>query len=142
MTETAVEPNVKLAVPFFNVTDMDVATRFYTEALGFKITKKWEPEGKLRWCWMELDGVAMMLQRRNLEKPAPAEPGANATISFQCKDALAIYNRVKAKGYDLEKPFVGNGMWVVTICDPDGFRLEFESITDVAEGTELNDLSA
>ena len=31
--------------------------------------------------------------------------------------------------------FVGNGLWVVTFLDPDGYRIEFESPTDVPEET-------
>ena len=33
------------------------------------------------------------------------------------------------------RPFVGNGMWVTSVEDPDGHRLEFESFTDVPEET-------
>jgi hypothetical protein len=35
------------------------------------------------------------------------------------------------------RPFVGNGYWVVELEDPDGYKLYFESPTDVAEGTVL-----
>ena len=28
-------------------------------------------------------------------------------------------------------------MWVTSLADPDGYRLEFESLTDVAEDTQL-----
>jgi hypothetical protein len=30
---------------------------------------------------------------------------------------------------------VGNGLWVVSLTDPDGYRLDFESPTDAPEGT-------
>ena len=29
-------------------------------------------------------------------------------------------------------------MWVFSVTDPDGYRLEFESPTDVPEGTEYS----
>jgi len=32
--------------------------------------------------------------------------------------------------------FVANGMWVTSITDSDGYRLDFESTTDVPEETE------
>ena len=60
--ETAIEPNVRQAVPFFGVTDIEQSVRFYVDGLGFKKTKEWTPEGKLRWCWLELDDAAIMLQ--------------------------------------------------------------------------------
>ena len=30
-------------------------------------------------------------------------------------------------------------LWVTSLIDPDGYRLEFESPTDVPEGTEYSD---
>jgi hypothetical protein len=30
-------------------------------------------------------------------------------------------------------------MWVTSLSDPDGYRVEFESQTDVPEGSTLND---
>ncbi len=35
----------------------------------------------------------------------------------------------------MKEPFVGNGMWVVVLNDPDGYHLDFESITDIPEET-------
>jgi hypothetical protein len=35
-------PNVRQAVPFFNVKDIEVSLRFYVEGLGFTITRHWE----------------------------------------------------------------------------------------------------
>ena len=36
-------------------------------------------------------------------------------------------------------PFVGNGMWVTSLRDPDGYSVEFESQTDVSEDTTFDD---
>ena len=36
--------NVKQAVPFFNVTDIDASLRFYVDGLGFRLANKWTPE--------------------------------------------------------------------------------------------------
>ena len=62
--------NIKQAVPFFRVTDMESSLRFYVGGLGFTIKRQWVPEGgehypsdgKIRWCWLELGGAAIMLQ--------------------------------------------------------------------------------
>jgi catechol 2,3-dioxygenase-like lactoylglutathione lyase family enzyme len=37
--------NVKQAVPFFGVTDMEVSLRFYVDGLGFTMTRRWIPDG-------------------------------------------------------------------------------------------------
>ena len=38
--ESIASANVKQAVPFFGVTDMEASLRFYVEGLGFKM-KRW-----------------------------------------------------------------------------------------------------
>src|SRR4030095_6883619 len=62
LREFELTSNVKQAVPFFNVTDIDASLRFYVDGLGFQLTNEWTPEGRIRWCWLELDEVAVMLQ--------------------------------------------------------------------------------
>ena len=127
------EPNVRQAVAFFPVANIEASLRFYVDGLGFTMTKRWIDEGKLRWCWLELGDAALMLQESRTE----GKVGEGVTICFICEDALAIYHAAIAKGIAASRPFVGNGMWVTSLADPDGYRLDFESVTDVAEETEL-----
>jgi hypothetical protein len=35
----------------------------------------------------------------------------------------------------VKTPFVGNRLWVTQLVDPDGYKLDFESPTDVPEET-------
>ena len=140
-TQTKIEANVQQAVPFFRVSSMETSLRFYVDGLGFAMTKKWTPDGdgKIRWCWLEHGNAALMLQEYRKEGPnswtAESKVGVGVSICFQCKDALAIYKEVKARGIEAQRPFVGNGMWVTSVQDPDGYRLEFESFTNVPEET-------
>ena len=136
-------PNIRQAVPFFGVKDIAASLRFYVDGLGFKVTRHWEPEGRIRWCWLELDGVAVMLQeywRDGRPGGWPVGPlGQGVSICFMCADAIAVYRDVKARGIQPSKPFVGNGCWVTSFVDPDGYRLDFESPTDVPEDTVYSD---
>jgi hypothetical protein len=57
------------------------------------------------------------------------------------RDAMAF---VTASDHAVDVPlrerlpfFVGNGLWVTSFADPDGYRLDFESPTDVPEDTKL-----
>jgi lactoylglutathione lyase len=50
-----------------------------------------------------------------------------------CVDAIAVYHQAKARGLEPSRPFVGNSLWVTSLVDPDGYRLDFESPTDVPE---------
>jgi hypothetical protein len=60
------------------------------------------------------------------------------SVCFVCKDALAIYREATARGIEASRPFVGNGMWVTSLTDPDGYRIDFESKTDVPEETQYS----
>jgi lactoylglutathione lyase len=132
--------NIRLAVPFFMVSDMETSLRFYREGLGFKLTNEWTPRGKIEWCWLQRDAVSIMLQEpRSRNADQLVQPGGGVTISYQCADALALYHEFKEKGLTISEPFVGNGMWVVGLKDPDGYRLEFESLTDVLEETKYSE---
>ena len=135
--------NVRQAVPFFMVSDIAESLRFYVDGLGFRMTNQWIDEGKLRWCWLELGDAALMLQEPRKEGHDSWVPGGKVgvgvSICFTCEDALAIYRDVISRGVRASKPFVGNRMWVTSVSDPDGYRIEFESRTDVAEDTEYSE---
>jgi lactoylglutathione lyase len=131
-------PNLQLAVPFFMVRDMELSLNFYVEKLGFTLTNQWTPRGKIEWCWLQREQVAFMLQQPRTNDHwlySLEESGKGISICFQCTDALALYHEFTAKGVEIREPFVGNNMWVVAFKDPDGYYLDFESPTDVAEET-------
>jgi lactoylglutathione lyase len=140
---TKTEANVKQAVPFFWVHDMDASLRFYVEGLGFTVTTRWVDDGKLRWCWLELGDAAIMLQEfwkggQHANLPE-GEVGQGVTICFICKDAVAIWRELVARGVAAKRPFVGNRMWVTQVTDPNGYDLLFESPTDAPEESVLSD---
>jgi catechol 2,3-dioxygenase-like lactoylglutathione lyase family enzyme len=138
MSATAAS-NVEQAVPFFGVTDIEASLRFYVDGLGFTLTRQWAPGGRIRWCWLELGAAAVMLQeywKDGRPGGSPAGPlGQGVSICFMCRDAIAIYHEAIARGLAASTPFVGNHLWVTSLVDPDGYRLDFESPTDVPEGT-------
>lgn len=137
------QANSLQAVPFFAVSDMAASVHYYVDGLGFEMTRKWIDEGQLRWCWLERGGAALMLQQFRREGHDSWMPegkvGQGVSICFICQDALAIYHEVTARGIKASRPFVSNGMWNFGVSDPDGYRLEFESDTDVPEGTPLTE---
>ena len=135
-------PSIKQAVPFFAVSNIEASVRYYVDGLGFEMTRQWIDEGKLRWCWLQRGGAALMLQEFRTEGHDSWTPGGKVgegvTIYFICEDALAIYREVSARGIQASKPFVGNGTWVTSLSDPDGYRLALESVTDAPEETEYS----
>ena len=133
--------NVKQAVPFFMVKDMDASLNFYVNGLGFQMTENWIDREKIKWCWLTIDSTAIMLQeyeeKNNMRKE---KVGEGVEIFFICEDALAIYRQLISNGIQASEPFVGNKMWVVQVKDPDGYKISFESFTDVAEETKYSEL--
>ena len=132
--------NVRQAVPFFMVKDMKASINFYVKGLGFSIAESWFDNGKLKWCWLVIGSAALMLQeydeKNNMSKE---KPGEGVEVFFICEDALAIYTQITLNGVAASEPFVGNKMWVVPVKDPDGYKISFESFTDVPEETKYSE---
>jgi catechol 2,3-dioxygenase-like lactoylglutathione lyase family enzyme len=145
-TETKTATNVKQAVPFFGVSNIEESVRYYVDGLGFEMTRKWVDGGKLRWCWLEHGDAALMLQEFWKEGHHANVPegklGAGVSICFICEDAVEFYREVTSRGIQASRPFVGNGMWVTSLSDPDGYRIDFESYTDVPEETQYSETEA
>jgi lactoylglutathione lyase len=139
--------NVKQAVPFFGVTNMEASLRFYVDGLGFKMKRQWipdraedNPDGRIRWCCLQLGDAAIMLQEFRPGGWPKETLGTGVNVCFQCEDALALYREFKSRGVQTRKrPFVGNRLWVVLLADPDGYRIEFSSPTDAPEESELEE---
>jgi len=136
--EAAIKSNVKQAVPLFAVSDIERSLRFYIDGLGFEQTNKWIDHGKLRWCWLQLSGAAIMLEefaKKEHDLPPDEKVGIGVSIYFICEDALNIYREARSRNLMPKTPFVGNGMWVIELADPDGYRIFFESPTSEPEET-------
>ena len=130
--------NVKQAVPFFMVKNIDSSVDFYVNGLGFSMTESWVDQGKLKWCWLVKDGAALMLQEFNKANLPEEKSCEGVEIFFICEDALGIYDQITSNGILAAEPFVGNNMWVVSLRDPDGYKISFESFTDVPEETKYS----
>lgn len=75
--------NVKHAVPFFMVVNMDNSLNFYTKGLDFELKNKWEPGGKIEWCWLQLEtacNIGFSLGLTEFQYQAPGKPQALAAM--------------------------------------------------------------
>jgi catechol 2,3-dioxygenase-like lactoylglutathione lyase family enzyme len=138
--------NVSQVVPFFGVSSMDRSLHFYIDGLGFTMKHKWISDGKLRWCWLSLGGAALMLQEYWTDGHHTGRPDGKLSqgvwLCFICDDAVAIYREVTARGIEASEPQVGKAMWVTSLTDPDGYRIDFESTTETPEETKLSDVES
>lgn len=135
--------NLQEVVPFFWVRDIERTAAFYVDGLGFRMSKTWRDQGKLRWCRLERGDAAVMLQEFWSSGPHHNLPegkvGVGVTINFFCRDAVALWHEFQARGVAARRPAVGNGMWVTQVIDPDGYELFFESPAGAPEESVLPD---
>ena len=139
LTDATVASNVKQAVPFFNVTDIEASLRFYVDGLGFVRTKQWVPEGRVRWCWLQLGEAALMLQ----STLARWAQGGRPRGALGPRRHYLLHVRRRAD--HLPRPHLPRSLRDASLCwqwpvgylgdGPDGYRLDFESPTDVPEDT-------
>jgi catechol 2,3-dioxygenase-like lactoylglutathione lyase family enzyme len=136
--------NVKEVLPFLRVSDMARSVHYYVDGLGFAIKHRWDVDGKLCWCSLSLGGSTITLQefpsKGNDSWVPEGRVGVGVSLCFLCEDAIEIYREVVSRGFEASEPQVGNSMWVTSLVDPDDYRLEFESVTDVAEDTTLSEV--
>ena len=131
--------NLKQAVPFFMVINMTTSLDFYIKGLGFELKHKWEPDGRIEWCWLQFDDASVMMQEYRTNIPSEKR-GEGVSVCFICEDALKIYKEIISHGLSTSsEPFVGNNAWVIELKDPDGYNILFESPTDVPEGTKYSE---
>jgi lactoylglutathione lyase len=135
--------NITEVVPFLRVADMSASIHFYVDGLDARIARRWEPDGELRWCRLELGSSALMLQTFGSglrERASANQVGLGVSLAFQCADAVALYHDFRSRGVEASDPTVGNGLWNTSVTDPDGYVLEFASPTDMPEETRLSDM--
>jgi lactoylglutathione lyase len=108
---TVTTVNVKQAVPFFGVSNMESSLRFYVDGLGFKMKRWWipdqadgqddyKPDGRIRWCWLELGEAAIMLQEFLPERQPKETLGLDSTYVFSAKThwrSIASSSRVESR---------------------------------------------
>lgn len=119
---------------------MERSLRYYVDGLGFSLADKWVVEGQIRWCRLVLGGASIMLQEFLREMQPPGKLGEGVTIVFFCDDAVALWRDFRLREIEASEPQVGNGMWVTSLSDPDGYRIDFESDTDTPEEMKLSEL--
>jgi len=121
-------------VPFLGVTNMERSLQFYVGGLGATVDREWVVDGRIRWCRLGLGGVAIMLQEFGPGRAPEAPLGMGQSLNFTCRDALALYEAAQGAGLQaIREPQVGNGLWELGFADPDGYRINFASPTELPE---------
>lgn len=127
------------------VVNLEEYIRFYVDGLGFRETDRWQTDGQPTRCRLQYNETRLILSVLSQEKRQALQTedrrGQGVSIYHMCEDALAIYDAINTRGIaTAAEPFVGNRLWVVELTDPYGYRVTFESDTDVPEGTRLSQI--
>ena len=106
------------------VKDLDRSVAWYTDGLGFKISRRIERDGRLRGIAIEAGNVRLILNQDDGAKGWDRQKGLG--LSFQintAQDVDAIAAQVKARGttLDTEPKDMPWGARVFRVRDPDGF---------------------
>jgi catechol 2,3-dioxygenase-like lactoylglutathione lyase family enzyme len=109
------------------VHDQDVALKFYTETLGFKVLTDQPFTPTQRWIELSIPGADTGL---SLFTPEGQEDriGQFHSISFWCDDVFATAAIMKAKGATFgQDPKTEHWGTSAIFCDPDGNRFVLSS---------------
>lgn len=137
MQQTATENKIDIRgmAPYLQVYDMPTSISFYRDKLGFEIVSQSQPElgDDCGWVLLKLNGIELMLNTI-YEKPGrPITPDpvraighSDVAIYFGCPDVDALYEHLRSKGLDINKPHItGYGFKALSFNDPDGYGLCF-----------------
>ncbi len=114
--------------PLFVVRDISASLAFYRDVLGFTLLGTAESNGSTYWCRLQRGGACLMLQQ--LSSDSEFVPSRDA-FYFICDDADLMYAELRGRGLELESPSVAfYGMKQVTVPEPDGREIVFESPTE------------
>ncbi len=93
------EAKVQEAVPLLFVSEITQSIEFYCEGLGFEMTSKWNPNGQIKWCWLQHGGASLVLQAADEEEDiARVGQAEGVTFYFVCEDANTVHGEVTARG--------------------------------------------
>jgi len=116
----------------FHVADVEASIRFY-EALGFRVTRRWED-----WVRLDRDGAELVLQgdayiRGHEHYFTPhidrSPRGTGVEITIEVDDVDAIHAAAVAAGLRIVKP-IQDRSWKARdfrLADPDGFFIRITS---------------
>jgi catechol 2,3-dioxygenase-like lactoylglutathione lyase family enzyme len=116
--------------PLLNVADVEASLGFWRDLIGFAVTYRYEPDGRLMYASLQSGEVRLMLNGRGGD---PADRRARphyteAVLSFGVPSVHQLVRDLRAKGFDAPEPAAESyGLDEIVIRDPDGYEIAFTS---------------
>jgi catechol 2,3-dioxygenase-like lactoylglutathione lyase family enzyme len=122
-TPAHARPDVVDLVPFIHVSDVARAIRFW-EALGFRVVKRYEPNGRLEFAGLESTAAAKVMLAR-VDRPSERDPDQPAPgfLYLYTPDLDAFRKRLLEHGIEAGEITDGPGPGPnreMCVHDPDG----------------------
>ncbi|MGH7568469.1 MAG: VOC family protein [Gemmatimonadales bacterium] len=113
--------------PSFTVDDLQRSINWYSHALGFVVTDRWEENGRLVGVMLKAGSCQLGLSQDDFAKGRDRPKGVGFRVwCSTAQDIDALAERVRAYGGGgtiLEQPADRYGSRSFLVQDPDGFRL-------------------
>jgi len=115
---------LSLLAPSLTVDDVAKSLVWYTDILGFKVTQRWENEGRLMGVELEAGDVVVYLSQEDGAK-GPRVKGQGLRIYWYTKENIdRIADGIKARGGHLvSEPKDEWGVRSFSLVDPTGFLI-------------------
>jgi uncharacterized glyoxalase superfamily protein PhnB len=125
-TATAEEVRLRGAAPSYTVNDLEKSLAWWQDVLGFKVTERWEREGKLLGVEMMAGEALVMIGQDDWQKGRDRVKGEGVRLYFNTdQDVDQLAARIKAAGGTLtqeptDQPW---GSRSIALEDPDGYKI-------------------
>ena len=112
---------IRQTVPFFGVSSMADSLSHYVDHLGFTLNHTWEPDGQIRWCWLQhAGGASLMMQQHYTE-------GLNARVYEGVLGEGIRFAYLEAPSRDVASASEMSDNWpfdgLASVADCDGYTL-------------------
>jgi uncharacterized glyoxalase superfamily protein PhnB len=112
--------------PSFTVNDLDKSIHWWQDVLGFKVTERWESDGKLLGVEMMAGESLVMLGQDDWKKGRDRSKGEGVRLYFKTdQDIDQLAARIKAAGGTLTHEPADQewGSRDLSLEDPDGYKI-------------------
>ena len=112
--------------PGITCNDLQRSLKFYTEGLGFEVTRTGDKDGKLQFAMLKAGDALLGVGQDDFAKGRDRVKGVGVRFWINtAQDVTTIATRVKAAGYklDSEPAPLPWGPMGFTLTDPDGYLI-------------------
>lgn len=104
--------------------DLERSMKFYVDGLGFTVKERWEHDGELKGVDLLAGNVTLGLSQDDWAKGRDRKKGQGLRLFAEtAQDLDELSQRFRDNGIEVDGPKEEWGMRLVTVVDPDGFKL-------------------